>query len=180
MSDQKNEKTLRKELLKKRTYAFYADLTIIAILQKFLVMTYINCVQELLTTLPRVTSSHLLDHTYQLALPTLTFTLFSYFFCCYYFNHGTTLGKAVLNLRVYNEKDLGQELNLFECITRSLVYSICYLGGGLLLAIPFLRKDSKGLPDYFSKTQVTTLDHYQQLIQIQYDSNQKQLLLFAA
>lgn len=171
----------RKKVLRSRCYAFYTDLTIIAILQKLVVLTYIRCIKELLTTIPFDVKANLLSKTYQLTFPTLVFTFFSYFLVSYFFNHGTTIGKALFSLRVCSNHD-NEELSLVQCLLRSLTYTFCYLGGGLLLAIPFLRKDVKGLPDMMGSSQVLTLDEFNQRAErIHHDNTkQNQLELFVA
>lgn len=177
----------RKEKLKKRFYAFYIDLVAIGVIQKVLVYTYVNCINELLTSIPRFHKVSLLDHTWQLTITTLSFTFFSYFLMSLYLNHGQTLGKSLLGLRVYSSESADGELSFTESLLRTITYTACYLTGSFLLLIPFLKKDSKGLPDYFSHTEtlseaefVLKMTEQQELKEELDQMNDSQLELFIA
>jgi uncharacterized RDD family membrane protein YckC len=174
----------RKEKLKKRFYAFYIDLVAIGIIQKVLVYTYVKCINELLTSIPKFQKVTLLDHTWQLTISTLSFTFFSYFLMSLYLNHGQTLGKSLLGLRVYSSENTLGDLSFTESLLRTITYTACYLTGSFLLLIPFLKKDSKGLPDYFSHTEVLSQDEFLMKLDAQKEevdeSKNSQLELFIA
>lgn len=174
----------RKEKLKKRFYAFYIDLVTIGLIQKILVYTYVNCINDLLTSIPKFQKVSLLNHTWQLTITTLSFTFFSYFLMSLYLNHGKTLGKSLIGLRVYSSESADGDLSFSESLLRTITYTACYLTGSFLLLIPFLNKDSKGLPDYFSHTEVLSEAEFEKkqefIEQNKENTNNNQLELFIA
>ena len=180
-SSSNNPDQTRIQTLRLRSYAFLIDMTVIGFLQKILVLTYTRTIRELLITIPSQAKSLLLNNTQELLLPTLVFSVFTYFFCFYYFSKGTTPGKALLNLQVMNISGEESELTLFQCMNRSLLSTFCYTTGSILFLISFLRKDMRGLPDFISGTQVRHKD-YKSLIKKEEEVNKPkaQLELFVA
>lgn len=146
----------REGKLKKRFYAFFTDLFIIGLLQKFLVYSYVTFVTETFTQAPAQIKSSLLGNLGQLRLSTLLFTFFSYFLVSYYLGHGKTIGKTILNLRVFSHEGDRHELSFMESFMRTVGYTTCYATGSFLFGIVLLRQDRRGLPDFFSQTEVVT------------------------
>ncbi len=155
VSSQRWEKA-REGKLKKRFYAFFTDLFIIGLLQKFLVYSYITFVSETFIQAPLAVRQSLLSNVGQLRLSTLLFTFFSYFLVSYYMGHGKTIGKTLFNLRVLSHEGAQEELSFMESFMRTVGYTTCYATGSFLFGIILLRSDQRGLPDFFSQTEVIT------------------------
>ena len=168
----------RMEKLKKRFYAFYIDLVAITLIQKIVVFTYQKSIRELFPTLSLEAQSKLFDNVWQVTLSTLTLTFFSYFIVSMHLGNGKTLGKSLLGLRVYSPENTTP--SFLESVQRTLVYTGCYLMGSFLLLIPFARKDSKGIPDMISHTEVVTEEEFQAIVSKSHGSHEgtAQLELF--
>lgn len=164
ISEEKWEKA-REGKLKKRFYAFFTDLFIIGLLQKFLVYSYITFVTETFIQAPTTVRQSLLGNVGQLRLSTLLFTFFSYFLVSYYLGHGKTIGKTILNLRVLSHEGPEEELSFMEAFMRTIGYTTCYATGSFLFGIVLLRQDRRGLPDLFSQTEVITDEEMELLLE---------------
>lgn len=164
VSEEQWEKA-REGKLKKRFYAFFTDLFIIGLLQKFLVYSYITFVTETFIQAPTSVRQSLLGNVGQLRLSTLLFTFFSYFLVSYYLGHGKTIGKTILNLRVLSHEGPEEELSFMEAFMRTVGYTTCYATGSFLFGIVLLRQDRRGLPDFFSQTEVITEEEMSLLLE---------------
>jgi uncharacterized RDD family membrane protein YckC len=177
----------RKGKLKKRFYAFFTDLFLIGLLQKAIIFSYVSFINQTLYQAPAIVRSNLTSNVTELKISTLIFTFFSYFLISYYMGHGKTIGKTVFNLRVLSHEGEAEELSFMESFMRTLGYTTCYVTGSFLFAIVFLRNDHRGIPDFFSQTEVITEEEFtlyqEELHQEQIALNQKedlQLDLFAS
>jgi uncharacterized RDD family membrane protein YckC len=155
----------REGKLKKRFYAFFTDLFIIGLLQKFLVYSYISFVSETFIQAPFAVRQSLLGNVAQLRLSTLLFTFFSYFLVSYYMGHGKTIGKTLFNLRVLSHEGAHEELSFMESFMRTVGYTTCYATGSFLFGIVFLRNDQRGIPDFFSQTEVITEEELELILE---------------
>lgn len=156
----------RKGIMKKRFYAFFTDLFAIGLIQKVLVLSYVEFVNEALHQMPFALKSKLISNVGELRLSTLLMTFFSYFFVSLYLGHGKTLGKTIFHLRVVGEETQTGDLTFFESLMRTIGYTVCYIGMVFPFALPFFRKDRKGFPDFFSQTSVITEEEFQLLQEI--------------
>ena len=162
---EQDKKKLRKDFLKKRLYAFGIDLFAIAIMEKVLFFAFIDFANDYMTFASPSFKSSLWSDYYKVRFPLLFTTYFSYFFLSLYMSGGKTLGKTIMNLRVLSHEGDPDNLSLAESFMRSLGYFFCYVTGSFLFAIPFLRKDTRGLPDWFSQTEVLHEADYQQYLE---------------
>lgn len=148
----------RKKLTKtkKRFYAFNVDLYGIIIFHKIALYSYINFINTSFDQAPMNIKNILLENMNQMYISTFMFTYFSYFLVSFFLGHGKTIGMTLFELRTVGSEDSPQELSFMESFMRALGYTVNYL----LIFTPFLinlvRKDSKGIPDFFSQTQVMT------------------------
>src|SRR5690606_4450194 len=76
---------------------------------------------------------------------------FTYHFVSFYTSEGKTLGKMMFGLRVYSPTQPRMALSMSESFKRTLGYTVCYVTGFVLFALPLLRQDRRGLPDFFSQ-----------------------------
>lgn len=157
--------------IKLRVYAFFTDLFFIGLLQKVLVFSYVNFVNEVFHQVPLKVKANLLGSLSEMRIQTLVFTFFSYFLVSLYLGHGKTLGKTLFKLRVLSFEDDPAELSFMESFMRTLGYTTCYVTGALnpvlpllLFGLPTLRKDRKGIPDFFSQTEVVTEKEYEEFL----------------
>lgn len=188
------EKDNRKKKLRKRIYAFGTDLFLIGVTQKVIVLSYISFINENFNQAPMHVKNSLLGNLGELRLSTLVFTFFSYFLLSYFLGHGKTPGKTLFNLRVFSHEGDPKELSFMEAFMRTVGYTTCYITGSFLFLIAIFRKDMRGLPDFFSQTEVYTDEEFDELInelklkeaekdaftKIPIDQNSKQLDLFAS
>jgi|GEM_PF-3572688 len=188
------EKDNRKKKLKKRIYAFGTDLFFIGVIQKVIVLSYVSFINENFNQAPMRVKSSLLGNLGELRLSTLVFTFFSYFLLSYFLGHGKTPGKTLFNLRVFSHEGDPKELSFMEAFMRTVGYTTCYVTGSFLFFIAIFRKDARGIPDFFSQTEVYTDEEFDVLInelklkeeereafsKIPIDQNSKQLDLFAS
>lgn len=141
---------------KKRFYAFNVDLYGIIIFHKIALYSYINFVNTSFDQAPLNIKRVLLGNMNQMYISTFMFTYFSYFLVSFYLAHGKTLGMTFFSLKTVGNEDSPNELSFMESFMRTLGYTVNYL----LMFTPFLinliRKDAKGLPDFFSQTEVMT------------------------
>lgn len=69
-------------------------------------------------------------------------------------SNGKTLGKFIFNLKVTTQNSKNQKLGFKECFLRTAGYFFCYGLGIILLAIPYIQEDGRGIPDWCSGTEV--------------------------
>ncbi len=140
-------------VLKKRVYAFTADLSIIVVSNYFLMAAFTNFVQTVFFHFPmkmQMFLIHKMGVMSSISLMSLTFAYFSLF---YYVTNGRTMGKTLMGLKVQTAN--GEELSLWQSMTRALAYFTCAMFGSFLFALSYIRKDQKSLADVFSGTTVT-------------------------
>ncbi len=160
--EQYHQPTKTKKLSKtqKRFYAFNVDLYAIIIMQKICVYSYITFVNQSFELAPFAVKKNLLGNLNQMYLSTLMFTYFSYFLVSFYLGHGKTIGQTIFDLRTVSHEGSPKELSFMESFMRTLGYTLNYL----FLFLPFLmnlvRKDKRGLPDFFSQTEVMTENEF--------------------
>lgn len=161
----------KEKLLRLRIYAFSIDLFAILALNKVLTLIYMTYLKQFAWPMYRTLSDgqHLVQEAEVL---TLLILYTSYFFASLYLSQGKTLGKTFTGLRVVGEESLGQ-IGLKQSFMRSLGYTLCYIGGLLLFALPFLNRKNKGVPDWLSHTHVISEKQWQQLMDFHH--RQKQL-----
>jgi uncharacterized RDD family membrane protein YckC len=78
---------------------------------------------------------------------------------------GQTIGKLFFSLKVVdhdfeNQSNYDEHLSFKASAMRTLGYFMCYLTGGMLFLVNFFRRDTKGLPDFFSKTFTVSESHF--------------------
>jgi len=155
---------------KKRFYAFNVDLYGIIIFHKIALYSYIHFINTSFDQAPMNIKRNLLENINQMHISTFMFTYFSYFLVSFYLTHSKTLGMTLFDLRTVSNEDSPKELSFMESFMRALGYTVNYL----LVFTPFLinlvRKDSKGIPDFFSQTQIMTEKeflHYEHTLKMQ-------------
>lgn len=167
----KAEKKGTTSKIKLRIYAFFTDLFFIGLLQKVLVFSYVNFINENFHQVPISLKRNLLTSLSDMRVETLVFTFFSYFLVSLYLGHGQTLGKTLFKLRVLSFEGEPADLSFMEAFMRTLGYTTCYVTAMLnpilpflLFSIPVFKKDRAGIPDLFSQTEVVTEVEYQNLL----------------
>lgn len=170
VSESKTKGTSSKTKL--RIYAFFTDLFFIGLLQKILVFSYVNFVNEVFHQVPGSVKRNLLGSLSEMRIQTLVFTFFSYFLVSLYLGHGQTLGKTLFKLRVLSFEDEPSDLSFMEAFMRTLGYTTCYVTAMvnpllpfILFSIPVFKKNGTGIPDIFSQTEVVTENEYKILLQ---------------
>lgn len=153
-------KAIEKGLLKRRTYAFTLDLFAVALINKGILIAYTNFLQSFFYQLPIHAQQSIIGEIPKASFFTLTAVFFSYFLMSFYLGEGKTPGKLFFGLRVYSPKKLQDTLTLKESSLRSLGYFLCYATGLFLFLAPFMRKDRKGVPDWFSGTQTISEERF--------------------
>ncbi len=141
----------KRELLRKRTYAFTADIFLISIINKLLITTYINLLEVIMYHYPIHIQRSLILSLNSIQTITLIAIFSLYFFISYSFGNGQTPGKAIFNIYV---KGKNEKLTTWECLSRTFGYFLCYALGLILYLVPFFRKDRRGIPDFISQTNV--------------------------
>ncbi len=141
---------------KKRFYAFNVDLYAIIIFHKIGLYSYINFINNSFENAPINIKRALLGNIDQMYISTFLFTYFSYFLVSFYLGHGKTIGMTFFDLKTVGHEGSPRELSFMESFMRTLGHTVNYL----LIFTPFLinlfRKDNKGLPDFFSQTEILT------------------------
>lgn len=142
--------------LTKRTYAFVMDLLTIVLISQSLVYNYISYLKNFFINIDMNIHSRLLG------LDSLIFigVFWTYFFLSMYLGEGATPGKFAMGLRVHSPHKKDTHLTLRESLIRTSAYFICYFSGMLLLAIPYITRSKKGIPDWISKTHVITVSEF--------------------
>ena len=150
-------------LQKLRVYAFFTDLLFIGFIHKFILLTYVNFVNELFYQLPILVRTKLFNDMFSLKLSTLILTFFSYFLCSLYFGRGKTPGKTIFALCVVPKNKELEEISFFMVLKRTIGYSACYISAFynpflpiVLFSFPLFMKNGIGIPDFLSQTKVMT------------------------
>lgn len=142
-------------ILKKRTLSFAVDLFFLAILNRLIMAGYTQYVMTYFYKLPWQTQEVLVHKMPQIGFTIYLVTFWAYFLTSYFLTHGQTPGKMIFGLKIKPNHHQGP-VTLKECAMRTLGYFTCYMTGFFLFVIPLLRKDAKGLPDWFSDTSVAS------------------------
>lgn len=155
---------------KMRFYAFNVDLYAIIFLHKLGLYSYISFINTSFEHAPGNVKRALLGNIDQMYISTFMFTYFSYFLVSFFLGHGKTLGMTFLNLKTVSHEGSPKDLSFMESFMRTLGYTVNYL----LVFTPFLinlvRKDNKGLPDFFSQTEIMTEKeflHYEHTLKVE-------------
>lgn len=139
-------------ILKKRVYAFTADLGIVVVANYFLMASFNQFVRTVFFHFPFKMQLFLINKMSVMSSLSLMSLTFAYFSLFYFVTNGRTVGKSFFGLQVKN-KD-GEELTLNQSMLRALAYFTCAMTGSFLFALSYIRKDEKSLADVFSSTTV--------------------------
>ncbi|AUN97195.1 RDD family protein [Bacteriovorax stolpii] len=140
-------------VLKKRVYAFTADLSIIVVSNYFLMAAFTHFVQTVFFHFPMKMQLFLINKMGVMSSISLMSLTFAYFSLFYFITNGRTMGKTLMGLKVVNTDK--SELTLGQSMFRALAYFTCAMFGSFLFALSYIRKDQKSLADVFSGTHVT-------------------------
>lgn len=140
-------------VLKKRVYAFTADLSIIVVSNYFLMAAFTHFVQTVFFHFPMRMQLFLINKMGVMSSISLMSLTFAYFSLFYYVTNGRTMGKTLMGLKVENADK--SELTLWQSMSRALAYFTCAMFGSFLFALSYIRKDQKSLADVFSGTHVS-------------------------
>lgn len=171
----------KQQLFRHRVYAFTFDMFMVGLTSKLVMFTYTSFLRTFFHQLRFQVQDTLAKGVPLIHLSVLMAVFFSYFFISYYTSEGKTLGKMMFGLRVYSPTHPRTALTLSESFKRTMGYLVCYVTGLFLFALPLVRSDRRGLPDFFSNTEVTFEDHFNSelLPQSERDQNERdQLDLF--
>ena len=145
----------RPRLLRKRTYAFTVDLFMIVVINKLLGSIFINILSSFFYHLSIYDQKRVYFQLPLLYTALLLSVFMGYFIAAYTLGQGQTIGKLIFSLKVSGSK---QGCPTFiEALSRTIGYFFCYMTGVVLFALPYFRKDSKGIPDFISQTSVQIL-----------------------
>jgi len=139
-------------ILKKRVYAFTADLGIVVVTNYFLMAAFSQFVHTVFFHFPFNVQLFLINKMAVMSSISLMSLTFAYFSLFYFVTNGRTMGKTLFGLQVKNHD--GSELTLQQSMLRSLAYFTCAITGSFLFALSYIRKDEKSLADVFSGTVV--------------------------
>jgi len=138
-------------ILKKRINAFTVDLAIIVSFNYFLMASFTNFLKIVFFHLNIQTQIYLLEKFTLINSVSLLGIMFAYFSIFYFTTNGKTMGKMIFDLHIKNATDT--ELSLKESMVRAFSYTLLS-PMAFLLTLPLFTKNLKGLPDYFSNTEV--------------------------
>jgi uncharacterized RDD family membrane protein YckC len=139
-------------ILKKRVYAFTADLGIVVVTNYFLMAAFSQFIHTVFFHFPFKVQLFLINKMAVMSSISLMSITFAYFSLFYFVTNGRTMGKTLFGLQVKN-KD-GSELTLQQSMLRAFAYFTCAMTGSFLFALSYIRKDEKSLADVFSGTMV--------------------------
>lgn len=139
-------------ILKKRVYAFTADLGIVVVTNYFLMAAFSQFVHTVFFHFPFNVQLFLINKMAVMSSISLLSITFAYFSLFYYVTNGRTMGKTLMGLQVKNQD--GSELTIQQSMLRSFAYFTCAMTGSFLFALSYVRKDEKSLADIFSGTMV--------------------------
>ena len=161
------EKVERRSILKRRVYAFTLDLTLIFLVNKALHLSFMSFVDTYFFHFTNQIKADISFNLLSIQFLTLTLVFNGYFFLSYYLNKGQSPGKIAFNLRVLPNHSTSEELSARECVTRTMSYFICWFVGFWPFALSFIRKDSKGLPDFLSSSHVCSIEELEMLASLE-------------
>ena len=147
------------DFMKKRVYATTLDLFLIGLINKAMLFTYLKFMKSFYYQLPFSLQYRLESGLVSISMLSLFVVFWGYFMLSNYWGEGRTPGKILFGLKVHSPsfKYHGQyHLTLYEAFARTAGYFFCYASFGLLYGIAFITPDRKGIPDWFSGTQVVT------------------------
>ena len=144
----------RPATLKARFYAFVIDLVFILVISRTFLFGFVSFVEHFVLEFNGPIKSRVMS------IDPLIFmaTFWPYFFLSLYLGEGATPGKFTMGLRVHSTHKKDTHLSFTEAFSRTMAYFFCYFSGGFLLAIPYLNRQRKGLPDWLSHTHVVSLE----------------------
>lgn len=168
-----NQKKQRSMILRKRVYSFCVDIYTIVAIKILMTMTYGHFIRTFFFQLPYKMQQKLMTQITLMDFAMAPIVFISYFLISYYMADGKTVGKLLFKLSVAKNNLGADHLPSFkESLLRTLGYVICYLSAGVLFAVPFLRKDRRGIPDMISGTRVySDLEIYNHLLEISTSEN---------
>jgi uncharacterized RDD family membrane protein YckC len=146
-------------ILKKRVYAFTADLGIVVVANYFLMASFTHFVETVFFYFPTKVQLFLINKMAVMSSISLMSLTFAYFSLFYFVTNGRTVGKSFFGLQVRNTN--GEELSLQQSMMRAIAYFTCAITGSFLFALSYIRKDEKSLADVFSGTTVE-LDFFEE------------------
>ncbi|MDA9189622.1 RDD family protein [bacterium] len=141
----------KKSLLHLRVYAFLVDIFTVKAVFIISIISFFRFLSKLDVNWTLADFIQVKAHT--IVAFALIYSM--YFTLSLFLSNGKTLGKFLFKIQV---KTKGRErIDFTTCFLRSLTYLVMTLSSGFLLfVIPFCTKDQRGLPDYFSKSRVST------------------------
>lgn len=172
-----------RELIRKRVYATTLDLFFIGLINKAMVFTYLNFMKSFYYQLPSSLQFRIENGLTEISTLSLFVVFWGYFMMSFYWGEGRTPGKILFGLKVHsmNFKYHGQfHLTLAESLKRTSGYFLCYLSFGLLYGIALLTPDKKGIPDWFSGTQVVTDEQMEFIDRHYFPPHAEQIIEMAA
>ncbi len=139
-------------ILKKRVYAFTADLGIVVVANFFLMAAFKQFIHTVFFHFPFKIQLILINKMAFMSSISLMSLMFAYFSLFYFVTNGRTIGKTLFGLQAKNSD--GSELTLIQSMLRPLAYFTCAITGSFLFALSYIRKDEKSLADIFSNSTV--------------------------
>jgi uncharacterized RDD family membrane protein YckC len=146
------ERSIHKQLLRLRTWSFTADLFLIFVLNKGTIFAFRSFLKTVYFHLPGDAQMAVLKGLPAVDLLLMMVVFWSYFTISYFLGNGQTPGKMIFGLKTFSSTS--KNMTLSESILRTSGYFFCYSTGIIFFAIPFMRKDRKGIPDWVSGTWV--------------------------
>ena len=143
--------------IKDRSYAFFTDLFLIAIINRAVMFTYANFLRTFFYQMPYSVQKNISEKMIEMNTISFLIVFWAYFLLSYYLSEGKTPGKIMFHLKVQSPHTNEGHLSLQSCIMRTLGYFISMPTFFALLAIPYFRKDKKGIPDLLSNTFVMSI-----------------------
>lgn len=144
-------------VLKDRSYAFFTDIFLIGIINRAIMFTYANFIRTFFYQMPYSVQKSINDKMFEMNTLSFLVVFWGYFMLSYYLSEGKTPGKIIFHLKVQSPHTHEGHLSLKSCMMRTLGYFVSLPSFFALLAIPYFRKDKKGIPDMLSNTFVMSV-----------------------
>jgi uncharacterized RDD family membrane protein YckC len=144
-------------VLKDRSYAFFTDIFLIGIINRAIMFTYANFIRTFFYQMPYSVQKSLNEKMFEINTMSFFVVFWGYFLLSYYLSEGKTPGKIIFHLKVQSPHTHEGHLSLKACAMRTLGYFVSMPSFFALLAIPYFRKDKKGIPDMLSNTFVMSV-----------------------
>src|SRR3989339_4828 len=154
---QQEDRAARRKILRNRVLAFITDLSIVGLLSKLTVISYIHFVELFLFYLYSDKQSAIRGRIWESESIVFSVMLIGYFLASYYTTDGQSIGKLIFNLKIRSKKH-GQ-LSLSEAALRPVAYAFMLSLFPIVMLLPFITKSAKGIPDWFSKTEVVDINN---------------------